>query len=202
MDPVNGRNRELTNSQPLVFTAPYSGDEILLLPRNEKSPLGIVYHPLKMDEPIAWISDCPHCIRGQQVGLDIALKRMVQILCSRQVKDDIESYQIPTNNEPCAAICKRNDKHLIVKLVQPGREPIDAIWNGRQFVTKGSYTLLRSKIIDRSLRLLSSIKTTSKREVLASLMPLLARQRRDGIAIHRRHPCLKIDWATVADELQ
>jgi hypothetical protein len=201
MDLINGRSRELATAPVLVFTAPYSGDEILLINNDTNPPLGIVYHPLKMDVPIAWMTNCPHCQRGQQLGLDIALKRAVQILCSRQVQKDSELYQIPTNDVPCSAVCRTDGAKIIVTLNQADQPPVKAVWNGRQFITHGSYTLLRSKIVDRALRLISSARTISTRETLACLKPLLVAQKRDGIANHRRHPCLKLDWAAIADRL-
>jgi hypothetical protein len=150
-----------------------------------------------MNIAIPWKSNCPHCLRGQQSKLDITVKRAVKVLCSRRVVGDIEEYSIPTNSNPCVIWCKRSEAGLIVKILRPNQDPVDAIWQANKFISQGKSLLLESKIIGRSLKVIGSVKTVSKREAQACLMPLLKKQRHDGIDTHRRHPCLKIDWATL-----
>lgn len=201
MDLVNGRSRGVVDKPqpilPLIFTVPYSNEEILLLSSRDQPTLGVIYHPQKMDTPTPWKADCPHCHRGVQQGIDIAIKRAVRVICSRQVVDGIEEYRVPTNSDPCMIYCKRGEKGLTVTIVYPGHEPIDAVWTGSRFVSPGSPTLIRSKILSRTLKLLGSVKTTTKRNARDCLMPLLLEQKKHGINTHRRHPCLKIDWASI-----
>lgn len=201
MDLGNGRSERvedpISTPPPLLFTLPFSGEEILLLSDQGAVGLGLIYHPRKTAAAIPWKSTCPHCLQGRQSGVDINVKRAVKVLCSRKLVDDVEEYCIPTNNNPCTIWCKRSDTGLIVKIHQQNQEPIDAIWQGNKFVTQGKSPLLESKIVGRTLKFLGSVQTISKREAHASLMPLLKKQRLNGIDTHRRHLCLKIDWASL-----
>jgi hypothetical protein len=203
MDLGNGRDGRVDKkTEPLVFTVPYSDKEILLLDDPCGNSLGIIYHPRKMDAPIPWKANCSHCMRGQQSEIDIAVKRAVKVLCSRRLIGDVEEYKVPTNSNPCTVWCKRGSSEvgkseLIIKILQSDEAPIDAIWINGKFVTQSKSLLMRSKIVGRSLKLLGSIRPSSKSEMKACLMPLLGIQRKEGIATHRRFPCLKIDWAEV-----
>jgi hypothetical protein len=201
MDPGNGRNGRVeeksTPSIPLVFTLPYSHEEILLLTDEAGNGMGIVYNPHKMASPVPWKADCLHCLRGQQDGLNIALKRAVTVIASRKLISDIEEYKVPTNGDPCVVWCKRDDSGLIVKILQPDEEPVDAIWQGTKFITQSRSLILESKIIGRALKLIGSVRKSSRREAKACLKPLLEKQRSEGIATHRKIPCLKIDWAAL-----
>ena len=201
MDLGNGRSDRveapISTPQPLVFTLPFSGEEILLLSDQGENGLGIIYHPRKTVAAIPWKSTCPHCLQGRQSQIDINVKRAVKVLCSRRIIEDVEEYTVPTNNNPCTIWCKRSDTGLIIKIHQQDRTPLDAIWQGTRFATQEKSPLLESKIVGRTLKFLGSVQTISKREASASLMPLLKKQRLNGIDTHRRHPCLKIDWASL-----
>jgi len=197
MDSGNGRSGRV-ESKPLVFTLPYSLEEILLLTDEDGQGMGIIYNPRQVALPIPWRANCPHCLRGQQTDLDITLKRAVKVIASRKVfEDGVEEYTVPTNGHPCQILCKRSDNGLVVKIAQPNTEPVDAIWNDTKFVTQSKSPILESKIVSRTLKLLDSVHKTSRREARACLKPLLDQQRSKGIATHRRFACLKIDWASL-----
>jgi hypothetical protein len=189
--------REPIKTTPVVFTVPYSDFEILLLTDPSGTRLGIVYHPMKMDDPITWHSQCPHCLRGKQSDLDIAVKRAIQVLVSRKITGDTEEYLVPTNGQCCSVSVKRIDKGMKLKILTDGQESIDATWDRGKLKSDHKHLLLRSKILDRSMRLIASSKEPNMRSIKSSLMPMLIKQRREGIAIHRRFPCFKIDWASI-----
>ena len=201
MDLSNGRSGRVkgqaSQPRPIVFTLPISGEEILLLTDLSGEDMGIIYHPRKMAVATPWKATCPHCIRGQNTDLDISVKRAVRVLCSRKIVEDVEEYTVPTNGCPCTIWCKRSDTGLIVKVLQPNKEPVDAIWQGNKFLAQGKSLVLESKIVGRALKVISSVKNVSKREAKVCLMPLLEKQRKEGINTHRRFACLKIDWATL-----
>lgn len=182
---------------PVVFTVPYSNFEILLLTDPSGIRLGIVYHPMKMDDPITWHSVCPHCLRGKQTDLDIAVKRAIQVLVSRKITDNVEEYLVPTNGQCCSVTVERVDKVMKLKILVEGQLPIEAIWDRGKLKSDHKHLVLRSKILDRSLRLIASSKEPNLRAIKSTLMPMLIKQRADGIAIHRRFPCFKIDWASI-----
>jgi hypothetical protein len=197
MDLGNGRERvevAVTLPTPLVFTLPYSEEEILFLTNPNGNGLGIIYNPRKIAEPVPWKDDCPHCLRGSEPELDVNVKRAVKVLASRRLSGDIEEYKIPTNGNPCTLWCKRSSAGLIVKILRPNSEPVDNVWRNGKFIVTGSDAILESKILKRSLRLLSSVRNSSIQEASACLSPLIEKQRREGIATHRRLPCLKITW--------
>jgi hypothetical protein len=199
MDSSDGRNDVKT--PPVVFTVPYSGFEILLLSDSKGRSLGIVYHPMKMDDPITWHSDCPHCLRGKQLDLDLSVKRSIQILMSRRSQGESEEYTIPTNGQPSKILLKRNEKSLLLQVIQNEEAPIEAMWEKGRLKSSHKNLLLRSKILDRSLRLIASLKTPSLRSAKSTLMPMLIKQQKEGISTQRRFPCYKIDWASVVLEL-
>jgi hypothetical protein len=196
MDPSDGC-REPIKTTPVVFTVPYSDFEILLLTDPSGTRLGIVYHPMKMDDPITWHSKCPHCLRGKQSDLDIAVKRAIQVLVSRKITSDTEEYLIPTNGQCCSISVQRSDKGMKLKILADNQESIDAVWDRGKLKSDHKHLLLRSKILDRSLRLIASSKEPNMRSIKSSLMPMLIKQRHEGIAVHRRFPCFKIDWASI-----
>jgi hypothetical protein len=189
--------RELVKTPPVVFTVPYSDFEILLLTDPSGTRLGIVYHPMRMDDPITWHSTCPHCLRGKQSDLDITVKRAIQVLVSRKVDGDTEEYLVPTNGQCCSVSVKRSDKVMMLKILAEGQESIEAVWDHGKLKSDHKHLLLRSKILDRSLRLIASSKEPNMRSIKSSLMPMLIKQRCEGIAVHRRFPCFKIDWASI-----
>ena len=189
-------------SQPLIFTVPFSNEEILLASAPfEDGGLGVIYHPSKMGIPLPWKFNCPHCVRGLQPGLDITIKRAVKVLCSRRVVNDSEEYRIPTNGEPCSISWRCADS-LQVKITQGDDPPVEALWSGDKIVVQKKSAAVRSKIINRTLKFLNSAKPYTRQQVEACLLPLLNKQRHDGIATHRRFPCLKIDWAHVLSSLE
>jgi len=197
MDSGNGRSGRV-EGKPLVFTLPYSLEEILLLTDGTGQGMGIIYNPRQIAPPIPWRANCLHCLRGQQADLDITLKRAIKVIASRKIlKDDVEEYTVPTNGHPCQILCKRSGKELAVKIIQPNEEPIEAIWQDTKFIAQNKSLMLESKIIVRTLKLLNSVHKTSRREARACLKPLLDQQRNKGISIHRRFLCLKIDWAAL-----
>lgn len=206
MDLGDGRGRRtVKSSKPsplLVFTVPFSDEEILLAddPSGDGG-LGIIYHPRKMGVPIPWKFDCPHCTRSLQPGLDIAVKRAVKILCSRRVTDDVEEYRLPTNGEPCSISCRREPSQISVKISQGSDPPFDAVWKGGKIIVQTGTPAVRSKIVNRALKFLDSMKPYSVREMHACLLPVIDKQRRDGIDTLRRFPCLKIDWAQIVEGL-
>ena len=195
MDLGNGRSGggvEEKSSAPLVYTLPYSNEEILLLHSPDGGHAGIIYHPQKMGLPIPWKSDCSHCVSGKQKGMDLATKRAVNVLCS--LKDVGEVYRIPTNGESCPLVCMRDAEGLLCTFAQAGQGAFQARWNNGKFLGLHHSLLLPSKIVNRTGRMLASARKASAHEVRACLMPLLAQLRKDGLATHRRHPCLRIDW--------
>lgn len=197
MDLGNGRSGggvEEKSSAPLVYTLPYSNEEILLLHSPDGGHAGIIYHPQKMGLPIPWKSDCSHCVSGKQKGMDLATKRAVNVLCSLLVRNDCETYRIPTNGEPSTLGCIPDTKGLLCTVVQDGQFAVQAQWTNNKFLGQDLPPLLQSKIVVRTVRMLSSVRIAKPREVKAILMPLLEQQRKDGLATHRRHPCLRIDW--------
>jgi hypothetical protein len=190
----SGRGVEEKSSAPLVYTLPYSNEEILLLDHPEGEYVGVVYHPQKMEPPLPWRSTCSHCVSGKQKGMDLATKRSVNVLCTRQVNGDSELYRIPTNGEPSDLWCVRDGAELLCTVIQDGQDAVQALWSNGKFIGKTPPPLLQSKIVNRTVRMLASVRVASTSEVRACLMLLLAQQRKDGLATHRRHPCLKIDW--------
>ena len=198
MDSGDGRDRRIAKpTSPIVFSLPYSGDEILLLFTHDKGYVGVSYNPTKMTPPTPWSAECVHCRQGRQVGLDIHLKRAIKVLCSRKIVDGVEIYQIPTNNDPCKLLCSRENGELDLKLLLSSDHSVDLHWKKGKIESKWKDLPTHSKILDRTLRFLSSARTVSRKEVVACLKPQLEKQRRDGMNAHLRHPCLKIDWSAV-----
>ena len=180
--------------EPVVFTLPYSQEEILALSVDDCN-FGVVYSPHRMGSPTPWSSACKHCIQGQQVGLSITSKRLIKVLCSREVSHDKEDYTVPTNNAPCYLRCRRKDGVLSVLVVLSDDQRIEVTY------TKDRPPFLNQhKILNRTLMMLDTIRSPTRREISACLKPLADEQRRSGIATNRRHLCLKIDWASVMSQ--
>jgi len=193
----DGRGRVAVKKPvPLVFTLPFSGDEILLL-GDQHEYVGVAYNPGRMSSPIPWSAACAHCRGGQQAGLGLSVKQAIKVLCSRRIVDDVEMYSVPTNKDPCELLCDRKGDELVFLALFPGREAVKLPWKGDRLIGPKSDLPSRSKILERALKVLASIEPVSKREAAAILKPLLEGQKRGGIDVRRRHPCLKIDWASL-----
>ena len=186
---------------PLTFREPYSGHEILLLKKDHSNGiLGIIYHPLVVSPPTPWQSSCRHCVAGQQRGLDLCLKRAVQLLCTwRESTNGAIELTVPSNSQPHHLECKTDEHGWCVRVTRPDTEKtLDVIYRPREGTTfSGKPREFQSDVLRRCLKLLFTCRRPSTSEVTACLSTLMERQRKEGIAARRRHPCLKVDWNSV-----
>jgi len=189
-------------ANPLAFSDPYSGHEVLLLDDPVvEGVLGIIYHPQITAAPIPWRSCCPHCLAGKQRGLDLHLKREVQLLCTHRKNEDLVEYKVPSNSQPYSLVCKADESGWCVKVVRPDTEHVlDVIHRPKEkTVFSGKPREFQSSILHRCLKFLFTARRPSRSEITSCLMALVKQQRRDGIPV-RRYPCGRIDWSLVVGE--
>ena len=183
----------------LTFTDPYSGHEILLIEdAAENKATGIVYHPRVVTPPSPWSSGCPHCSAGKQYDLRLHLRREIQMLCTRSIRNDVVEYSVPSSSQPYSLLCKSNDLGWCVRVTRPNvKHTLDVIYQpGEKTVFSGNPRSFQSTILRRCLRFLFTGRETPKNEIAACLVELVAQQKKNKIPV-RGHPCKKIDWSVV-----
>lgn len=201
MDLINGRNRELN---ALVFTDRPSGYEILTVDWNGDRQ-GLVYHPLKFDPPIAWHSQCHHCVSGRMKGIPISIKRGIQLLCTHKIYHGFSFFRVPSNLEAYWLMWKLGDFHCAMVISKTQEISLGASSDPKATKAKsgllisyqGNPRSFQSPILKRSMDLIRSVRVPNSREVAAVINPFLLREWKIGKKPRVRRACERIPWSDI-----
>lgn len=191
-------------SRATLFTDSPTGREILLVSSPVAPPLGIAYDPRRADLPLAWHSECSHCIGGRQKDLTIYLKREIQLLLSIKGTWPTASFTVPSNNQPHHLSCWHEDGRLRARISTLEGLTLDVFTDSPRLRFEGRLRDFQSPILHRCLKLVLSGRPATLSEITSCLEPLVRAQTRpnDSCSLpDRRSRCCSIEWPKVVEDL-
>ena len=175
-------------AKSLVFSVPFTDIKILSVIDGD-GMRGAIYDPRKLSRPIPWLGKCPHCRDGEQEGLPLKIRKLIQVLCTAKPEGP-DGYGLTLPNKYKVG-ARRDSRGWGVRVRKPrsrsslhmvkldGAEPTGIQESARDF---------RSPVLLRTLKMLFSAREATEDEVQAILLPM-RKQPLSELPIEQRTPC-------------